>query len=359
MRETIVILRTGSLGDTVVALPALRHIRQLEPNSRIVLLTNIPTDGGIKAASSYQVLVGSGLVDDYAEYRPPRRVADVAWLVNYFRRERPRRLYYLMPQRSFTQRLRDRIFFFIAGIPEIRGLAVSDRHDEPRMTQDGQSWESESVRLLRMVGGEKVGIGREDFDLGLLWSERERAREALAPLGANRYLLVSLGTKLPVKDWGDDNWRVALAALSKELPCNGLVMIGSADEFSRCEGLAAHWAGPVINLCGKLTPRESGAVAGGALAFVGHDSGPAHLAAAAGAKVVTVFSGRSLPGVWFPFGNEANVLYEKTPCFNCGLSVCEKEAMRCIRGISPQRVVTTTLSVIASHETAARRRRAV
>ena len=348
MRETIVILRTGSLGDTVVALPAFRHIRQLEPDSRVVLLTNIPTDGGVKAASSYQVLAGSGLVDDYAEYRPPRRAADVAWLVNYFRRERPRRLYYLMPERSFAQRLRDRIFFSVAGIPEIRGLAISDRYDKPRLRDDRGSWESESVRLLRMVGGAPGDIGREDFDLHLQSGERARAQQALAPLGASRYLLVSLGTKLPVKDWGDDNWRAALTVLSARLSNTGLVMIGSADEFSRCESLADHWSGPVINLCGKLTPRESGAVASGAAAFLGHDSGPAHLAAAAGAKVVTVFSGRSLPGIWFPYGNEANVLWKQTDCSNCGLSVCEKEAMRCIRSIAPDSVVTKVLSVVAT-----------
>jgi ADP-heptose:LPS heptosyltransferase len=359
MRETVVILRTGSLGDTVVALPAFRHIRRLEPNSRIVLLTNVPTDGGIKAASSYQVLAGSGLVDAYAEYRPPRRAADVVWLVRYFRRERPRRLYYLMPQRSFMQRLRDRIFFFIAGVREIRGLAVSDMYDKARLRNHGGLWESESVRLLRMIGGALGGVGREDFDLGLHRGELERAKQALGPIGANRYLVVSLGTKLPVKDWGDDNWRLALTALSEELPHTGLVMIGSADEFSRCEDLAAHWCGPAINLCGKLTPRESGAVASGAVAFVGHDSGPAHLAAAAGAKVVTVFSGRSLPGVWFPFGNEQYVLWERTDCFNCGLSVCEKEAMRCIRSITPQQVVGTTLSAIVSKDATPRRRCAV
>jgi heptosyltransferase-3 len=347
MKETIMILRTGSLGDTVVALPAFHHIRQEEANSRIVLLTNIPTDGGVKAASSYQVLAGSGLVDDYAEYRPPRRAADVLWLIKYFRRERASRLYYLMPQRSFAQRLRDRVFFSMTGIPEVRGLAVSGFHDKARLRADGATWESESMRLLRMAGGAHKGLARQGFDLGLQAPERERAREVLRPLGGCRYVLVSLGTKLPVKDWGDDNWQAALESLSRQLSRTGLVLIGSADEYARCEKLARTWSGQVLNLCGKLTPRESGAVARGAAAFLGHDSGPAHLAAAAGAKVVTVFSARNLPGIWFPFGNEEHVLYEKTPCFNCGLSVCEKEAMRCIRGITPQRVVAKTLSAMA------------
>jgi ADP-heptose:LPS heptosyltransferase len=251
-----------------------------------------------------------------------------------------------MPRRSFAQRLRDRVFFSLSGIPEVRGLAVSGYYDKPRLRADGASWESESMRLLRMVGGAQPELTQANFDLGLGTGERDRARDALAPLMGNSYLLISLGTKLRVNDWGDDNWQATLESLSGQLRHTGLVMIGSADESVRCERLARMWSGPVVNLCGKLTPRESGAVAMGAVAFLGHDSGPAHLAAAVGAKVVTVFSARNLPGVWFPFGNEEHVLWEKTPCFNCGLTVCEKEAMRCLRSIPPQRVVAKVLSVI-------------
>jgi ADP-heptose:LPS heptosyltransferase len=353
MKDTVMILRVGSLGDTVVALPALHHIRRQEAQSRIVLLTNIPTDGGVKAASSYQVLAGSGLVDDYAEYRPPRRLADVLWLIRYFRRERVSRLYYLMPHRTLAQRLRDRAFFSLTGVPEVRGLLVSGRYDEPRLRSDGLSWEPESLRLLRMVGGEAKDLVQEKFDLVLQPAEIERARQAVAPVHGAPYLLVSLGTKLPVKDWGEENWRTTLRALSAQMKRTGLVMIGSADEFDRCARLSEMWSGPVINLCGRLAPRESGAVAKGAVAFLGHDSGPAHLAAAVGAKVVTVFSARNLPGIWFPFGNEAHVLYEQTSCFNCGLTVCRKEAMRCIRSITPQQVVAKTLAAAAVKNAAA------
>ncbi len=347
------ILRPGSLGDTVVALPAFHYIRRKEPNSRIVLLTNVPTDGGVKAASSYQVLAGSGLVDDYAEYRPPRRASDVFWLMQYFRRERPKRLYYLMPQRSLAQRLRDHVFFSLSGIREVRGLAVSGHLDKPRLRADGRSWESESLRLLRMVGGQPDDLTIRNFDLRLQAPEQVRANEVLAGVRGNPYVLLSLGTKLPANDWGDENWRKTLHALSAKLPTAAFVMIGSADESARCDRLFRGWAGLGVNLCGKLTPRESGAVAAGALLFLGHDSGPAHLAAAVGTKVVAVYSARNLPGVWFPFGNEAHVLWKETDCSNCGLQVCVKQAMRCIRAITPESVVTLALSVIADGAAAA------
>jgi ADP-heptose:LPS heptosyltransferase len=347
MKDTVMILRAGSLGDTVVALPSFHHIRRNELTSRIVLLTNFPTDGGVKAASSYQVLAGSGLVDDYAEYRPPRRAADVLWLMQYFRKERPKRLYYLMPQRSLAQRLRDHIFFTLSGIPDVRGLAVAGHFDKPQLRADGSSWESESMRLLRMVGGQRNDLTLQNFDLKLQPPERARANEVLAAIRGNPYLLLSLGTKLPANDWGDENWRKTLHALSAKLPTAALVMIGSADESARCDRVMRGWAGVAVNLCGKLTPRESGAVAAGALLFLGHDSGPAHLAAAVGTKVVAVYSARNLPGVWFPFGNEAHVLWKETDCSNCGLQVCVKQAMRCIRAITPESVVTRALSVIA------------
>ncbi len=42
--------------------------------------------------------------------------------------------------------------------------------------------------------------------------------------------------------------------------------------------------GMVINLCGGLTPRESAACFAKARAFLGHDSGPMHLADAVGTQ---------------------------------------------------------------------------
>jgi ADP-heptose:LPS heptosyltransferase len=301
----------------------------------------------VKAASSYQVLGGSGLIDDYAQYRTPRTIADVGYLYRQVRRLRPRCVYYLMPQRTPMQRMRDRIFFALCGVPEVRGLAISGQFDVRRPAPASERWESESMRLLRMVGGTEQELRPEAFSLRLDAAERERARSAILPLGGAPYLVLSLGTKLAVNDWGDRNWSQVLEALGAQLPGTGLALIGSRDESARCDAVSRAWPGPIVNLCGALNPRESGAVAEGALAFAGHDSGPAHLAAAVGSKVVAVYSARNLPGVWFPFGSESNVFYERTSCANCGLEQCVTEKMRCIRHFAPEQVVAKLRAVIA------------
>lgn len=80
-----------------------------------------------------------------------------------------------------------------------------------------------------------------------------------------------------------------------------------------------------------------------AFLFIGHDSGPMHLAAAVGTPCVAIFSGRSLPGRWFPLGEGHEVLYRRVECAGCELDECIVEQKRCIRGISVDQMVAAVL----------------
>ena len=73
--------------------------------------------------------------------------------------------------------------------------------------------------------------------------------------------------------------------------------------------LLADWPGPVLNLCGTTSPVTSALVMTEAKFYLGHDSGPMHLAALVGIRCVAIFSARAKPGVWFPHGNGHEVLY--------------------------------------------------
>ncbi len=73
--------------------------------------------------------------------------------------------------------------------------------------------------------------------------------------------------------------------MGRRYPGYGLVLNGAPEESEASEFAAMGWrevnpGGAVVNLCGRLTPRESAAAFGRAKLFVGHDSGPMHLAAA-------------------------------------------------------------------------------
>ena len=145
---------------------------------------------------------------------------------------------------------------------------------------------------------------------------------------------MSVGAKVPAKDWGSDRWIELVNLLNQRVYKRyTLVFLGTLDEYDRCDSIAANWSGEVLNLCGALSPRQSAAVLAQSCLFIGHDSGPMHLASSVGIPCISIFAARDKPGVWFPFGNEHNVFYNNVPCSNCKLSVCIDKKMNCIRSI--------------------------
>ena len=141
-----------------------------------------------------------------------------------------------------------------------------------------------------------------NWDLRLTDAEKSAARFALGQLAGMPLMVCGPGTKMQAKDWGQENWRALLADLAREYSGFGLALIGANEDAEVSDYAAADWAGPCVNLCGKLSPRETAAVLAGASVFLGPDSGPMHLAACFGVPCVIAFSARGLPGVWYPAG---------------------------------------------------------
>ena len=299
----ILVYRLGSLGDTLVALPCFRLIRRTYPDATITVLTNFPISG--KAAPLETILENTGLVDGIIPYplglRDPRALIE---LRNTIAREKFDLIVSLAAARGLAASIRDYLFFRVCGIPKIIGIPWR-RRDLECIARHGV-YENEGDRLLRRI--RSLGEAGKDHDLGLTEAENSEAQNLLQNVGVS-FIAASVGTKLPIKDWGADNWRELLTALGRDYANLGLVLLGSADERNRSEELSRVWNGPTANLCGQTSPRVSAAVLRQARLFLGHDSGPMHLAAAVGTRCVAVFSAQSRPGQWFPRGANHIALY--------------------------------------------------
>ena len=327
------------MGDALVALPSLRALRRSEPDAEIILLTNAPIGGGVKAAPSFLVLQGSGAVDSYLEYKQGSHPIHMLQLLTALRRLHVDKAVYLMPLRSHRQRMRDEFFLRLAGCQRIEGIESSKIEERRIFLIKQRRYESEASRLLRVVGGNPLTLAEADFSLQLSAAEIQFAEDSLPPrIAGARRLVISIGTKSPTNDWGQVSWLKLLRLISEQVPRAFLILIGSQDEHARCEALCASFYNRSINLCGKLSPRQSAGVIGASDLYIGHDSGPMHLAAAVATPLIGIFSARNLPGVWFPFGANSKTFYQQTECAGCALEVCTKEAMRCIRSISPEAV---------------------
>lgn len=308
----VLIYRLGSLGDTVVSLPCLHLVARSFPRAERRLLTNESLGG--KAAPVELVLGESGLVAG-TTIRYPAGTRNPSALFRLRREIRafdPDLLVYLTESRGVGVALRDMTFFRTCGVGRVVGAPLSSDLAMHRYLPREKRWEREAERLARCLAplGDALLDRRESWDFRFTASERARSDTALSEWNAARnFVTFSVGTKWPENDWGDARWGEALSALAAASPGTGLVLTGSADEAARSDALAIHWKGPTLNLCGRLPPRESALVIARARLFLGHDSGPMHLAAAVGTPIVAVFSRKNKPGIWFPYGFGHTPLY--------------------------------------------------
>src|SRR5947209_99699 len=106
--RNVILFRIASIGDTVVALPALKLAARAFHDANRVMLTNFP---GKEEAPVKSVVENMGIAHDYIEYPTATRDTRTLWNL---RREivglRAEAVVYLTPRDSAIQVLRDIAF---------------------------------------------------------------------------------------------------------------------------------------------------------------------------------------------------------------------------------------------------------
>ena len=340
--SNILVYRLASLGDTIVSLPCFHLIRATYPHAKIWLLGTSITQS--KASHPSKLLNGTGLVDDYISYPTGLKDARKLWqLRKEIKKINPYVLIYLAATRGQAKIFRDVLFFKSCGIRKLTGVPYTKKLSMPRWLPNRRCYENEAERLARCL--QNLGDAHLDapksWDLKLSDIERSCAKEALGKTGNafSPIIACAPGAKIETKHWGKENWGKLIRQLYQVHGNHTLVFVGAPDEYSECEEAGCHWPGRRINLCGKLTIRESAAVLHHADIFIGHDSGPMHLAAAVGTPCVAIFSGRNLPEVWFPYGKQHRIIYHKVGCNGCNLEKCNEHGKKCIMSITVDEVM--------------------
>jgi ADP-heptose:LPS heptosyltransferase len=178
----------------------------------------------------------------------------------------------------------------------------------------------QNLSLLTAVGIDAGG--RREFPLPSLEAGERTVRAQLAGLGFGSFVLLHPGGGWESKLWPVERW----AELARALDARGLralVSWGPGDSGRARE--VAERSGGAAAVCFPTSLLEFAALSRAAAAVVAADTGPLHLAVAAGAGVVGLY-GPTDPARNGPYSAEAIVLRRVPPCAPCHRRGCSRHA---------------------------------
>jgi lipopolysaccharide heptosyltransferase I len=138
---------------------------------------------------------------------------------------------------------------------------------------------------------EPLGIRSPEvrFDVSAAAADRDAAEETLQGLGLDRdFALIASGAGWPSKLWPADRYAAVAAYLGRRWNLPSLVIWGNDAERARAEAIIQAAEGHA-RLCPKVTLLQLAAIARRARFALGSDTGPLHLAAAAGAPCIGLY----------------------------------------------------------------------
>ena len=136
-------------------------------------------------------------------------------------------------------------------------------------------------------------------------------RKIIGDLLDETFIAIHMGGKLKDQDWGESNWKKLIISLNVILSKKniGLLIVGSEFDYKRGNKISKLWNKEVINACGKLTARETAAAIKNSVCFIGHDSGPIHLAECMNVICIGIFGHLFPPKLFHPYGEKHYIIH--------------------------------------------------
>jgi ADP-heptose:LPS heptosyltransferase len=328
----VLVVRLDSMGDVVVSGPAVRAVAA--GTAHVTVLA------GSRGAEAARLLPG---VDHVLVFEAPWISADAGAVdpaaIDSLVEELRGRFDAALVLTSFHQSaLPMALVLRLAGVPWIAAIST----DYPGSLLDVRLPEPpdapEPLRMLAVAAG--AGWSLPPGDDGAL-----RLRPDLPVVRGlpERYVVVHPGADAPARTYPAPRWAQVVA----ELTADGLpvVVTGAAAEHRLTAAVAGRSA---LDLGGRLDVAELSAVIAGAEAIAVGNTGPAHLAAAVGTPVVSLFSPVVPLARWAPHTPARIVLGDQTAaCAGSRARVCPVPGHPCLSGVAPAEVTAALKSLLA------------
>ncbi len=339
----VLVVRLDRIGDVMLSFPAVAAIRQKFPSARITWLVRpAAQELAERCPDSDEVLVY-----DYSRSGRHRGALGALALVRQLARRRFDMAFLLHPT------LRTHLTAALSGIPYRAGYDVRGgwllTHRIADLRRDGYQHESryaqDVVRALNVPPTDAV-------PRLMLYAEDTIAASALLRASGldpeKPYAVLHAAASCKSKCWPADSFAALANRLRSE---RGLQIVLAGDPSSAPVNaeLAARIPG-AADLSGRTPLMTLAALCRSSAIVVSNDSGPAHVAAAADARVLSIF-GRKEKGLserrWSPLGSKTRVLRKDVGCVVCLADRCPI-GFECLRALGADEVFQAASTLLSS-----------
>lgn len=300
--KSILVLRNDRFGEFLLCIPAIRALRLTFSEAKIIIVVNPYVRELVEAIPE---------VDEVIEWPCTKHgILENFKMVYCLRRKKIDMAVMLNPSKEFN------IFAFLAGIP-IRvgydrkcGFLLTLKMKDKKYL--GEKHEVEyNLDLVRLVGAQT-----KDLSLSLKIENNivNNSGTDITLDSSARLVAIHPWTSDPVKQWPLENFRELAKKTAQYSDCK-VIIIGGPDVPKESKEYFDNLDENLINVTGRTSLMQLGALLKKCKLLISADSGPVHLASAVGTPVLALFR-NDIPGKcakrWGPWGKGHMVIEKKS-----------------------------------------------
>lgn len=350
----LLLVRLDNLGDVLVTTPAFRAVRHSLPEVRLTLLCS-PVGAQVGRLNRD--------IDEVMEYEAPwmdpwsQLAQDPSREQALIRHIAAGRFDGAIIFTSFRQSSLPAAYMcYLAGIPH-RAAASVDGSGSLLTTRikhqsdSSGSFPHEVQRSLDLVGA--LGMTTDDLSLELHVSPEVQAYadDLVASVRAQEapVVVVHPGCSMPARTYAWEGYADICRGLVRNLGAR-VLLTGSAAErdlVARVQDRSGLSEDKARSLAGDLSIELLAGIIGASDLIVTNNTGPAHIAAAVGTPVLTLFALTNPPDQWAPWQVPYRQLFHDVPCRTCYSRICPF-SHECLALVSPNQVVEAAASLLSA-----------
>lgn len=333
-RRRILIVKLGSIGDVVHALPALNALREHLPAAHIAWLVE---------PSARELVANHPALDEVIVFDRDRTSLFRTLLVLCSLRKNLRRRPRFHTVLEMHGNLRAAFLGFLSGARERLGFRAGSSRVEFLSTLFTNRKISEGKRahiLERNLNfASALGANTQEVKFRVP-IDPEAARDIgllLASESVEDHDVVVLhpGAYWASKRWPEERWRELAVRIARSFPGTAIVVTQGPGEERLVSRIGMFPGGEVLS-AGKTTLGQLIALLGRAQLVIASDTGPLHIAAAMGTRVIGLY-GPTDPRRNGPYGEGHFVIQKDLDCRGCWRRRCTSD--ECMRDISVEEVM--------------------